>query len=255
MVGAEQTYCKQYASSLGKGSPATKKKTGDPAAMVSMEEWATYTNLRVLLSNVGSTLYPGDFQGFTPFEIRNYIGLYMLQRLSPSPQVKQKFWPQSVNLINGSDLCFKVFGKNADKRHKMFKAFFTIQDPCKSIPPKSTHPNFKIDPFLHWIQTVSMAAWDLGRCFSCDEQMIGFKGNHADKQCISYKKEGDVFWQMQSTKMDILTVSFFRTCLHPRSTLTRKYHHCTLAVSSSLTNSKTNITWEELTTCTHLQSF
>ena len=87
-----------------------KKKPGDPAAMVSMEEWATYTNLRVLLSNAGSTLYPGDFQGFTPFEIRNYIGLYMLHGLSPSPQVKQKFWPQSVDPINGSDLCFKVFG-------------------------------------------------------------------------------------------------------------------------------------------------
>ena len=209
MVGAEQTYCKQYASSLGKGSPATKKKTGDPAAMVSMEEWATYTNLRVLLSNVGSTLYPGDFQGFTPFKIRNYIGLYMLQGLSPSPQVKQKFWPQSVNLINGSDLCFKVFGKNADKRHKMFEAFFTIQDPCKSIPPKSTHPNFKIDPFLHWIQTVLMVAWDLGRCFSCDEQMIGFKGNHADKQCISYKKEGDGFLADAISQDGYTNSSFF----------------------------------------------
>ena len=52
---------------------------------------------------------------------------------------------------------------------------------------------YKVDPFLAWIQTVSMAAWDMGKGISCDEQTIGFKGNHADKQRINYKKEGDVF--------------------------------------------------------------
>jgi len=53
-----------------------------------------------------------------------------------------------------------------------------------------------------------MAAQDLGRCFSCDEQMIGFKGNHADKQCISYKKEGDVFLA-DAISQDGYTNSFF----------------------------------------------
>ena len=38
-----------------------------------------------------------------------------------------------------------------------------------------------------------MEAWDVGSHLSCDEQTIGFKGNHADKQRISYKKEGDGF--------------------------------------------------------------
>jgi hypothetical protein len=52
---------------------------------------------------------------------------------------------------------------------------------------------YKVDPFLAWIQTVSMAAWDMGRGIPCDEQTIGFKGNHADKQRINYKKEGDGF--------------------------------------------------------------
>jgi hypothetical protein len=28
-----------------------------------------------------------------------------------------------------------------------------------------------VDPFLAWIQDVSMAAWDLGQEFSCDEQI------------------------------------------------------------------------------------
>jgi len=38
-----------------------------------------------------------------------------------------------------------------------------------------------------------MAAWDVGSHLSGDEQTIGFKGNHADKQRINYKKEGDGF--------------------------------------------------------------
>jgi len=38
-----------------------------------------------------------------------------------------------------------------------------------------------------------MEAWLLGRRISVDEQTVGFKGNHADKQRISYKREGDGF--------------------------------------------------------------
>ena len=85
MVGAEQTYQKQYEKAWVNALLPLKRKTGDLAAMVSMEEWTTYTNLRVLLSNAGSTLYTGDLQGCSPFEVRNYIGLYMLQGLLPSP--------------------------------------------------------------------------------------------------------------------------------------------------------------------------
>jgi len=133
-------------------------------------------------------MYP-EFQPFTPVEVRQFLALYILQGLSPSPQNKMKFWLHHDDPVNSNDLCAKVFGKNAEKRHKHFKMFFAIQDPLKQVPPKSTHPNFKVDPFLAWIQTIAMAAWDMGRNSSCDEQTIGFKGNHADKQRISYKKE------------------------------------------------------------------
>ena len=63
--------------------------------------------------------------------------------------------------------------------------------PFKKNPLKKTHPNFIGNPFLSHIQTVSMEAWEMGQNISCDEQTIGFKGNHADKQRISNKREGD----------------------------------------------------------------
>ncbi len=103
-----------------------------------------------------------------------------------------------------------MFGRNADKRHKMFKAYFCIQDPCKIVPLKSTHPNFKIDPFLKWAQIVSMSSWDLGKIISCDKQTIGFKGmNHSDVQRVNYKKEGDGFL-CDSIYENGFTYSFFQ---------------------------------------------
>jgi hypothetical protein len=185
-----------------------QKKAGASPSTVSIDEWTSYTNLRAILMNAGSSIYAGQFKPFTPQEIRRFLALYILQGLSPSPQIKMKFVPQAVDKINGNDMCFRVFGRNASKRHKEFKSFFTIQDPRKIIPPRTTHPNFKIDPFLRWIQVVSMEAFDLGRLISIDEQTIGFKGHHADKMRISYKKEGDGF-QCDAICCDGYTYSFF----------------------------------------------
>jgi len=162
--------------------------------MVTLAEWTTNTNTRAILLNAGvlGRVYP-EFKPFTPMEIKQFIGLYILQGLSPSPQLKLKFHPQNEDPINGSDLCYKVFEKNADKCHKHFKAFFTLQNSLKQVPSKKTHSNFKVDPFLTWIQTISIKAWNMGRNLLTDEQTASFKRNHADKQRISYKKEGDGF--------------------------------------------------------------
>jgi hypothetical protein len=125
-----------------------KKKTGDSPFTVSIDEWTSYTNLRAILMNASSSIYSGQFTPFTPKEIQTFLALYILQGLSPSPQIKMKFSPHTADPINGSDMCFHVFGPNASKQRKEFKAFFTIQDPRKIVPPRTTHPNFKIDPFL-----------------------------------------------------------------------------------------------------------
>jgi hypothetical protein len=51
----------------------------------------------------------------------------------------------------------------------------------------------RLSPFFSGCKTVSIDAWDFGEFGSCDEQCIGFTGNHKDKQLINYKKEGDGF--------------------------------------------------------------
>ena len=47
----------------------------------------------------------------------------VMKGLNPSPQDEWKFSTQHTNPINGSDLCNHVFGKNAVKWHRQFKAF------------------------------------------------------------------------------------------------------------------------------------
>jgi hypothetical protein len=117
-----------------------------------------------------------------------------LNGLNPSPTVEKKFNPQNYDAVAGNDLCARVFGSNAAKRHRMFKLFFTVQNPYKSEEVnQSKHPYQKVNSFLRWIKQVSVSAWNPGKHLSGDEQTIGFQGRHHAKQRITYKSEGDGF--------------------------------------------------------------
>jgi hypothetical protein len=158
------------------------KKTNDIWSSVSISQWTTHANMRAILMNAGSKHFYLSWKPFDIDEYKWFIALYIFQGLNPSPQVSMKFCSQFEDPLQGSDLCSKIFGVNTNVRHKMWKAFATHQCLTKVVPPKSSHTNFKVDPFLAHIQKVSIAAWDCGANLSRDELTIGFKGNHADKQ-------------------------------------------------------------------------
>ncbi len=117
----------------------------DPKHVVTISDWCTYSNKKALLCNAGQKgdVYP-EYTNFSPSEIKSFLGLYLLNGLNPSPQINMKFKSQSEDPINGNDLCHERFGKNAVKRHKHFKAFFSCQDPLIPGPSRKTHPNHKI---------------------------------------------------------------------------------------------------------------
>ena len=88
---------------------------------------------------MGAGVQGGCYPTFIPFsyqEIEQFIGLYMLQGLNPSPQMEMKFFNQWSDPVQGSDLCNRIFGDNANKWHKQFKAFISIQDPAKEAPTR-----------------------------------------------------------------------------------------------------------------------
>ena len=100
----------------------------------------------------------------------------------------------------------------------MFRRFFAVQDNRKTTPPRSSKPNHKIDPFLDWINEVSMRAWHLAKNVSVDEQTQGMK---------TYKKEGDGF-QCDALCNDRYTfVFFFRHKPPPKNMLIKASAHYT----------------------------
>jgi hypothetical protein len=94
-----------------------KKKAGDPRHVVTISDWTSYSNMKAMQCNAGMPggIYP-EFSPFSPQEIKSFLGLYVLQGLTPLPQIKMKFRMQVDDPVCGSDVCNAVFGKNAEKR-------------------------------------------------------------------------------------------------------------------------------------------
>ena len=101
-----------------------------------------------MLANAGpgEIIYP-DFKPFTLEEVKKFIAIYILQGLSPSPKIRQKFKPQQEDPVNGNNLCHKVFTRSGEKRHKIFKDFFSCQDSMKIKPPKKLTATSKLITF------------------------------------------------------------------------------------------------------------
>ena len=77
-----------------------------------MSDCKNYTNLKASLCHAGIKIYK-HWEDFTTVEIRRFVGLYVIDGVSPSPIVDMKFRPQSEDPVNGNDLCHVVFGNNA----------------------------------------------------------------------------------------------------------------------------------------------
>ena len=97
-----------------------------------------------MLSFAGEKNYPyPDFKPFTVSELKQHLALYVVNGLCPSPRAEMKFQPQSIDPINGNDFIFRSFVSNAERRHRHFKAFFTMQDPRLIVPDRDKEPTGK----------------------------------------------------------------------------------------------------------------
>ena len=171
----------------------------------SLQHCLMWTNTRATLESAGIGGKYSDFTSFSLPELMQHIGLYLLQALSPSPQVDMKFCSQKDDPVNGNDLIHTSFGGKAatsQRRHRHFKSFFASNDPCHPVPSRDEAPNWKVHPFLKHILKVSQEAVFMGRDLSCDEQTIGFKGIIATNKQILTKKRGMDFLQIVSVRTD-----------------------------------------------------
>ena len=184
--------------------PRKRKKN----SKCSVEDITSWTNLKISIAARSGGMY-SDCMDFSAEEIMKHLGLYVLNGLSPSPQVEMKFKSQGEDKVNGNDFAYKAFfGVNPIKRHKEFKCFLASVDPRYATPSKKTHPNWKIDPMLKQVMAASKNAIILGKNISVDEQTIRMQGQHSDKLRITYKREGDGF-QCDVICADGYTFSFY----------------------------------------------
>ena len=126
-------------------------------------------------------------------EVRQNLGVYIFNGITPSPCVEFKVKPNQDDVVHGNDFIYRSFGPGAAMRHKEFKAFLAYQDPAIEPPSKLKYPNWKIRPLLVWMNFIFPQVWNLGQEFSIDEMTIGFQGKHGDKRRITYKRAGDGF--------------------------------------------------------------
>ena len=160
---------------------------------VSMECLARNTNMRANLAFAGEALH-NDNTWAGPFsvkEIRQHLGLLVLNGLSPSPSMEMKF--DKSDVANYNPYVAANFGTNPVRRLRQFRGFFTCQDPMKPAPPRTRSPLFKVLPMITWIRKLGPICWECGINIGVDEQTMGFQGHHVDKLRTSYKKEGDGF--------------------------------------------------------------
>jgi Transposase IS4 len=209
-----------------------------------------------MLSFAGQKGYPySDYAPFTIDEIKKHLAIYIMNGLSPSPRVDMKFNTQSVDEINGKYLVFRYFGTNALRKHKHFKAFFSIQDPRIIAPDRSSKPNWKVEPLQKLMKLASQAVWAVGEVFSVDEQTIGFQGHHRDKLREKKRQKGMVSNVIHFVKVDT-HILFMTIMSHPLWNMwTWDYLHYIQEYWRFLIVYNISFIVAALTTCTCLQNF
>ena len=159
------------------------------------KQWCQYTNMKANLDCAGDKIQDGLGYKFNPFtlrEIEQHLSLYIFQGLHPSQQLIMKTKNQSVEPVQCNYLIANVLGNNFERRHRQFRRYFACQHPYKPVPPITTHPNWKVDPFLKHLNGVFIQA----------------DGASKLKARIKYKKTGDGF-QYDSICTNGYTVTFY----------------------------------------------
>ncbi len=167
---------------------------GDKKTKFSISNWTIYSNLKAVMCNAGQEghIFADKFKSFENEDIFKMLGVYLLDGLSPSPQLTKKMQPQEKEPTHGNDLIADAIGPGYQQLYQSFRYFFGVQDPLLTVPPKEDCPNVKVDEFFPWLWFIWRQAWNLGKNFSVDEQTCKMQGKSEYKtRCGKFKRIGD----------------------------------------------------------------
>ncbi len=94
-----------------KEDPAMVNVKGDCHTKFAISNWTVYSNTKGMLNGAGEEghIFAGKHRPFTNRDIVS-IGIYILNRLAPPPQLVQKLQPQSNQLTHGNDRVAAALG-------------------------------------------------------------------------------------------------------------------------------------------------
>ncbi len=167
---------------------------GDKESKFAISNWTIYSNLKAVMCNAGEEghIFANKLKPFENANILKMLGVYVLDGLSPSPQLVRKMQPQSKEPTHGNDLIVKAIGPGYHKLYWSFCHFFGVQDLLLKSLPKHECPIAKLNEFFQWPHFIWKEAWDLCKSFFIDKQTCEMQGKSEYKTCCGkFKQLGD----------------------------------------------------------------
>ncbi len=132
--------------------------------------WTAYTNCKARIANAGEfgSPFAGRWRDLSNDDVRQFLGVIMMDGLIPSPQMLRKFQSQEQDPVQGNNFIHRNCGADAKQRYHMFKHYFGVQDPLTTPPPCEKCPNYKVNEFFTWLDYIWK--WDLGPTVLADKQ-------------------------------------------------------------------------------------
>ena len=136
-------------------------------------------------------IFAGKFKPYSNDDLFKMLGVYIMDGLSPVPQLLRKMQPQSKESTWGNDFIAKHIGLGYEQLYYSFRNFFGVQDPLLHKPQKDC-PNWKVDELFRWQRFIMKEAWCLAEDFSVDEQTCKMQGRSSYKtRSGRFKRIGD----------------------------------------------------------------
>jgi hypothetical protein len=127
--------------------PAAANVKGNKTNKFAVLNWTAYSNAKAMMCNAGEpgSIYAGKFKPFKNDNISAMLGVYIIDGLTPSPQLMWKMQVQERQPTHGNNRIAAVIGPGWQQKHRSFRHYFATQDPMMVPPPKTQCPNFKVD--------------------------------------------------------------------------------------------------------------
>ena len=130
---------------------------GDRVSKFSVANWCSYTNTKASIVNAGEPghVFAGKYEAFSVRRSFQMIGVYIIDGLSPTPELARKMQPQSKERTHGNDFIAQHIGPGYQQMYRTFRHFFACPDPLTNPPPAHECPNYKVDEFHRWLLQTS----------------------------------------------------------------------------------------------------